>query len=82
MASASYLIARGMGSKSDGKTRKPKIGEALTVNPPSRNRVDEVGNARLGLWLGGKMLGMFPFLNLTILTFAFAGTDQTLESDD
>lgn len=71
MASASYLIARGMGSKSDGKARKSKTGEAPLVNPPPRNRVDEVGNARLGLWLGGKMLGRFLFC----FEVSFAYTD-------
>lgn len=62
MLSASMRIARGMGSKTSENERSKSNGSAngnstvaKVVGP------DGVGNARLGLWLGERLLGKFLF---------------------
>lgn len=64
MLVASMRIARGMGSKISEEKSKPRLSSATNgidqvaavVGPPKIVRPESVGNARLGFWLGERLL--------------------------
>jgi hypothetical protein len=53
MLLASYHISRGMGSRQDLRSQDQKDADALLGKASDST----VGNARLGLWLGQRLLG-------------------------
>lgn len=79
MLHASFHIASGMGARPDPQAKKQISVVANGEKTSSTAPPNVVGNARLGLWLGTRLLGAFFFASLLSRVGRLMGLSRELQ---